>query len=284
MNFYVWSDVHNEFGEFRFNRSDYNPRIPLIIAGDWGTAKNKYTNLLKELCEFFDDVIIVLGNHDYYGGSIKRVNEEYNELSDLVPEFVNLHFLNGADSKKRSVEFYSNGMKITILGCTLWTDIDGGSHISTMRAPFYLNDFNYIEEFSTRKVNHNNLFYGDNIEGSPQNWLDLNKKHVEFLREEVIKIKSDNNYRETDKILIVTHFAPHELCVQEEFKGSDINCLFHCTGLDDLISEVDGWVHGHMHAQDTIFIGEVPIIRNARGYHKHEKQSETWNPSKIFEI
>lgn len=254
MKFYLWSDVHNDFGTLYFKPELYNKEYPLIIAGDWGTATEKNLVTLQELCDFFNDVIFVPGNHDYYGGDIETVDTDYKNFSIENPNF---HFLN---SKTVEIGEYN------FIGCTLWTDLDQRSEYLIKSAHRILNDFRYIEDFGWKYHYVNN-------------WLKLNDKHVQFILD---------NIKPNKKNIIVTHHAPSEICVEDRFRNNSINGFYHCNNrfIDDLFHEkkIDGWVHGHMHVQGIVHFNDIPIFRNARGYHYYEETADKWEPNKVFEI
>lgn len=250
MKFYLWSDIHNDFGELNFNKEQYNPEYPLIIAGDWGTATEQNFDLLHELCSFFENVIFVPGNHDYYHGDIQTVHSDFEEFSLTHNNF---HFL-----EQKYIEL--NGIRI--IGACLWTDMEGGHPIKVYEAKNIMNDFHYINNFST---NH---------------WLHQNEFSSYFIYDTLDK---------NGKNLIITHHAPHELCIEDKFKNSPYNYLYansEKSGLYNLFDEecIIGWCHGHMHSQSVIDINGIPVFRNARGYHKYEETARIFEPWKIFEV
>lgn len=259
MKFYLMSDVHNDFGEYKFVPEKFNPDYPLLIAGDWGTAKNKYENILREFSKHFCSVVFVTGNHDYYDGSIQEVNDFYTDLSK---ELKNFHFLNNSS-------VIIHGVKI--LGCTLWTDVDNQNPLKILEAAFVMNDFTYIKELSSRHENK-----------GVKTMIDMNLKSTKFLKE---------NINDDYPVLVMTHHAPSSFCIQEKYKDSKYNHFYCSDNLEEVLlnENVIGWVHGHLHAQDTLYYGErkLPIFRNARGYHFRESCSydfDTETDNKIFEI
>lgn len=253
MKFYLWSDVHNEFGELPFNKDDYNSECPLIIAGDWGTATEPHFDLLHELCEHFDDVVFVTGNHDYYHGDIQTVHDDFE---DFAWTHKNFHFLENSSVMIKGVN---------IVGACLWTDIDGANPLKVLEAKNIMNDFHYIKNFSTDGWLHQNEFSSYFL----FNALDMNSKN-----------------------LIVTHHAPHEACIEERFYNSPYNHLYansEKSGLYQLFDDtkfnsvIVGWCHGHMHTQSVIDINGIPVFRNARGYHKYEETARVFQANTVFE-
>lgn len=105
------SDVHVEFHADR-GRS-FAREIPnaggdaLVIAGDFGTH-DTWREPMKTLCDRFERVIYVCGNHEYYGSSFIKVHEDIVDFSAKVENFT---WLNN--------DVVEVGDK-RILGTTLW--------------------------------------------------------------------------------------------------------------------------------------------------------------------
>lgn len=58
----------------------------LLLTGDTGVAHSVVADLERILDAFAGPVYAVLGNHDFYGGSIERVSHEVSALSERRPE------------------------------------------------------------------------------------------------------------------------------------------------------------------------------------------------------
>lgn len=108
------SDIHTEFdndGGDAFIRSlDAKDVDVLVIAGDM-TSKHHEMNLRK-FCEKFKDVVYVMGNHDYWGGSIAGRKELMANISAKLP---NLHWL---DNTRKNIQGR------WFAGTTLWFSRD----------------------------------------------------------------------------------------------------------------------------------------------------------------
>jgi len=88
------SDIHVEFGH---PNSLVPGKLPnegvdvLVIAGDLAVGyKKRLKKALRTFCDRFEQVIFVLGNHDYWHSSIERRHESLRNLSSKID---NLHFL-----------------------------------------------------------------------------------------------------------------------------------------------------------------------------------------------
>lgn len=132
---YIVSDLHLEF-------RDAEPPTPesegciLVIAGDLGNpSKPSYEKYLKLCAERFKDVILVLGNHDYY--SLARTMKETEILVSEICQRIgdNVHYLNCESITISGIMF---------MGCTLWSDLT--------RANFkHSDDFRMIKDMDIQR-------------------------------------------------------------------------------------------------------------------------------------
>lgn len=114
----IISDLHLEFGDWLAPGSGEL----LIVAGDLHTG-NKGLKWLKQASENFDDVILVLGNHEFYHNDVEKVLEiEYPE---------NVHRLHNQIVEIKGRKF---------AGSTLWSKVT--DHDLIMRS---INDYRLIK-------------------------------------------------------------------------------------------------------------------------------------------
>jgi predicted phosphohydrolase len=108
----------------------YNKDVDIaVVAGDLSiTANNLLQNNIKMLCDKFQNVVYVLGNHEYYNSSLARVDEI---LGNLESEISNLTWLNDSRAIVEGVSF---------IGGTLWFP----RNQTTMSNEYLLHDFNCI--------------------------------------------------------------------------------------------------------------------------------------------
>jgi predicted phosphodiesterase len=117
----------------------------LILAGDI-IATNNYDTLLdvfKQFCQKYPYVIFVPGNHEYYGSSVYRKENEFMRVRFTIS---NLHILNSAGNVT------INGQRF--IGGTMWFEEDPKNE------PYkkYLNDFVHIENFEPWVYTRNQVF------------------------------------------------------------------------------------------------------------------------------
>jgi predicted MPP superfamily phosphohydrolase len=114
------SDIHTEMFQSDGGGKDWahlaelklgNPDV-LVIAGDWANFDGRVnTPARRQLCAWgkLHPVVLVLGNHDYWGGNLAEVRAFWR-----TNPIVNVFLLDNDILRVRGVSF---------LGATLWTDL-----------------------------------------------------------------------------------------------------------------------------------------------------------------
>jgi len=239
------SDLHLEFPENRY-WLDKNPLEPvgdlLIVAGDtyYLGPDFKKLPLWKKLSHQFDEVYVLPGNHEYYGGYDLSNNE--GEVKEELSR--NAWLVNNVVIEKSDFR---------LIFTTLW------SKIERQIAPILLgmNDFKRIhyqgKVISIDQYNH------------------LHRTSREFL---IQALKTNSNRTaatvaaERKKQIVITHHLPSEHCNIEEFKGSILNEAF-CVDMTSFIetSGINTWIYGHSHRNlPTFKIGQTSMLTNQLGY------------------
>jgi predicted phosphodiesterase len=263
MKFLLFSDIHGGTGYY--HASDYSD-VVLIIAGDFDEAKkSRYSENIKKLAPAFKSVILVAGNHEYYGSNIFKTNKVLKELETEVPNFTYLN---------------DNHLwidDVLIVGGTLWTDFDGSSPITKIDARLKMNDYKHIRN------------------GPPSEpWRKkLSVEDVEFMHYKTKKYIRDavDNERTSChndfKVVVVTHHAPSFKSVSPKYQNNSLNGCY-CSNMDEYVEALgaDVWIHGHVHNSFDYNIGKTRIICNPRGYETYSGGVENfdYNPKFIFEV
>lgn len=171
MKVFVASDLHTEFqhslgttiSNYCCNEATKESKV-CILAGDIGLIKNHTKantnhlyNELKKFCDFFDHVIYVHGNHEYYNHSIVEGTKDF--IKRTAKKLPNLHFLNNDIIEIDGQRF---------VGTTLWAEIPDRENYWYYTKEF--NCFSYIkdlyqnmdkEHVSAVHFLHKNLQKGD---------------------------------------------------------------------------------------------------------------------------
>lgn len=259
MKFVLFSDIHNGY-KFE-NEVVPDKDAVLLLPGDLHEFKrtNRYKELIKVLTDSYKEVLLVPGNHEYYGSNIISVNKK---MTLLQQEFSNFHFLQNS-----SVVIDD----IFIVGSTLWTDFDNGNALTKYDAGIKMNDYKHIRH-GTEKVPYDRKLRPTDTEFFHYE----SKKYIRSTIDEARK----NGYT---KILVMTHHAPSHQSIHQSFKNSDLNGAY-CSDMDDFIIDLspDVWVHGHVHNSFDYNIDATRILCNPRGYDTKNGSYENYNFDKQF--
>jgi predicted phosphodiesterase len=125
------TNFHRDFGQSAINGLSNADAV--VIAGDLSTGKFLIEKNIELLCDKYNSVIFVSGNHEYY-------HSDFNEIDDLFQSLCakhsNFYWLENSRVDIDGVNF---------IGCTLWF----GENDDTKAFKSYLNDFRCISDFSS---------------------------------------------------------------------------------------------------------------------------------------
>ncbi len=263
----IWiTDIHLNFINFYELDNFCNKIIPLhpeavLIGGDIGEAQD-ITNLLLTLEQKLAcPIYFVLGNHDYYHGSICDVRDQIQKITE------NSQYLQYL-SNTGIVELTST---TCLLGHDSWAD---GRYGDYFNSEVMLNDYVLIKELSnldkqTRLINLKKL--GDEAANFFREQLSqalLNFQHVLILTHVPPFIEScwhEGNLSNDD---FLPHFcckAAGEVFIELMRKRPNQNLTIlcghtHSSGmcqiLPNIFAKTGGAVYGRPHIQDSIILKE----------------------------
>ncbi len=241
MKIHLVSDLHLEFAHIDLPGVD---RDVLVVAGDLSSFAEK-----GKAIDFFNrefektpglHIVFVPGNHEYYHGELRLVDEYWRRVSDDRPNF---HFLNPGevwipDGKERMVQF---------TGACLWTAMDEDQKQMAKR---------YMTDYRLTKDLHPEAVHG------------IHKLHRSFIEKHALPGQ-----------VVVTHHSPSFDCVHDKYAGDFMNFAFH-NDMDATVKKVDAayWFFGHTHDTMDVQIGNTEVTCNPRGYsHGPEWPNENVN-------
>lgn len=237
------SDVHYDIW---FNHTRDIPKFTndcdadvLILAGDifeYRYWNDKFHgNILKLLCDRFKHVIMVDGNHEFYGTTFES-DHPYVVYKNAPKNF---HYLRNESITIDNVTFF---------GGTFWTNPQNWSPIEQQDVKTFINDFTYIKDmtFESMTVSHDDFL--NSLYGS--------------------QLMNDND------IVVISHFPPSELSISEKYRGWTTNAYFCNRLFDELYDNkrFKHWVCGHVHHVHEFEIGNIKGHCNPVGY-PNENQS-----------
>ncbi len=185
----------------------------LLVGGDIGEAPN-VVGLLQRL----DDaaarpIYFVLGNHDFYRGSIAQVRSDVTELCQERP---NLHYLTANET-------FEITPTVGLVGHDGWADARVGDYEGSM---IMMNDYRFIEELARGNKNWRLPILNE-----------LGDEAADHIRR-VLPAALDNH----EHVVLLTHVPPvREACL---YKGEPSNDEwaphFTCKALGDAILQTMG--------------------------------------------
>lgn len=223
----------------------------LVLAGDiiyLGNYQMMHNEYFDWLADHYEQVYIVPGNHEYYGGY---------ELRDTLTDF---------EMEVRSNVRYLNN-KSVIIGdtelffTTLWSKVPN-SCIADLQ--YGMNDFRLIFYKSA-------LLFAGELNGLHDiclDWLD-----------------GALNASTAKRKVVVTHHCPTKSKVFDNHPGSRLNSGFMVEDDEFLAThDIDAWIFGHTHyngGSGTV-IGGTPLLTNQLGYVRYG-ENYSFNPASFVE-
>lgn len=245
MIFIPISDIHNEFEPMDYTIYTDNTNDILVIAGDFFVAGHwpRLIELIRPLSERFREVIYVLGNHDYWGGSFVSTLGRFKQELSI---FGNVHVL-----EKDCVVFDG----VAFVCATLWTDFSNHNQMVKWDAQRNMRDYKKIRNGTTIEPYKKKLFASD-IEMDH-----VNAKH--YIKAEVLKQKELGH-----KVVVVTHHGPSAKSRMSTVSITNEYNPMYYSNMDLLVEELspEYWIHGHTHESKFYTIGTTQVIVNPRGY------------------
>ncbi|WNJ89575.1 metallophosphoesterase [Bosea sp. 685] len=258
MRLLLISDIHLEFDSFDLP-ADLNFDIAIFAGDIWKPVSNsvRWLTAQREGPLQRKPVILVPGNHEFYGTEITASREEGHDLAALS----GIHLLDPGTVTIDGVRF---------VGATLWTDFDlyGRSIASRRVATRGMNDFRRIK-IQDAKVRH---FTADDA-------LALHRHDRAFIEKTLAQPFSGQT-------VVITHHAPHPESVPHEFRGDPLAPAF-ASNLAGLIMEYrpSVWVHGHDHHHHDYTVGSTRIVANPAGYPLRDgRENRQFDPHFTIEV
>lgn len=236
------SDVHfdiwfNVVGELPNIINDCAADV-LILAGDineyFQWSIHFHQKIINMLCDRFDHVILIDGNHEYY-----NLDFESDEVYDILKDSPsNLNYLRNESVTINGVTFY---------GGTFWTNPQNWSPLEKFDIEKMIGDFTHIRGISYEKMteSHN---------GFIENLCELTLDHSD--------------------IVVISHFPPTEQSIDPRYIGHMTNAYFVNSCFEQFYgsNQIKHWICGHVHHKHDFEIGNIKGHCNPVGYPREENQ------------
>jgi predicted phosphodiesterase len=236
MRLNILSDLHLSLGTLDIPKNDADV---VILGGDIARPREA----ISWAQGFTKPVLYVLGNHEFYGGSIAGTARELKRLCAGT----NIRVLDDE-------EFVIDGVRF--LGTTLWTDFmlfgEGEQRAEAMQEALrFMHDFRKIR----MSENSEALF-------TPAESAVLFDAHAGWLNRKLAEPYAGPT-------VTITHHAPSRRSIHPRFTDSILNACF----VSDAEHLVDGsrtrlWIHGHVHHSVDYVLNGTRVVCNPRGYAK----------------
>ena len=206
----------------------------LVLAGDIGSFYKieQLIGFLESLCSYFQVVIYVPGNHEWYTVpgreplSWETLKKRMNHLQNKIP---NLKILNSSSIIIGDICF---------AGCTLWSKPDGQIPSFIVR----------IHEVRTKEYNSKHM------------------EELEYLKNMMLFCQK-NSY----KLVVITHYPPTKKVLEGACAKKRKFHSIYASDLDYLlnVSLVQLWICGHVH-KNFDFISDLGcrVVGNQKGKEK----------------
>lgn len=226
----IASDLHLEFLPTQADKDrifcgeDVHADI-LVLAGDLANNPKDLLNFLGTA----KHIIIVLGNHEYYGHNLDRIEVWKKTFED----YTDVHVM---DNEVIEIPEHD----IRIIASTLWSDLAEGKHAEMCKV--MISDFHVIRGMSI------------------DTYLNLHEKARDYV-EHALKTPYSG------KTVVVTHHAPSWKSQHPKYAASGVAGLF-CSNLEQMMLDYEPelWIHGHTHDPWDYKVGKTRVICNPAGY------------------
>ena len=256
------SDLHLEFQDNRAWLFRHGLQLVgdiLVLAGDiiyLGNRQMMHNEYFDWLSDNYEQVYIVPGNHEYYGGY---------ELRDTLSDFEmkvrpNVRYLNNKSVVAGDTELFFT---------TLWSKVPNAC-IADLQ--YGMNDFRLI-------CYKNALLFAGELNG-------LHDICLGWLGEALDKSAAKHK-------VVVSHHCPTTNPIFNNHIGSRLNCGF-MVDCDNFITQhnIDAWIFGHTHYNGSgtdvkecckLMIGDTKLLTNQLGYIAYG-ESRGFDPAGYIEL
>ncbi len=272
MKLLILSDLHVEFAAFVPPPHAPDGVDAVILAGDilpsdkvlrWAARDSVFGSARP--------IIVVPGNHEYYGGVLQRRREQLKVAADAVGS--NIHLLDPG-------ELLLDGGKVRVLGCTLWTDFRVAVHtpageasdprVAMDAARQHLTDYRAIR-FHPPEAAQRNLV--------PNDTLALHEAERAWLQSRLLEPFDGTT-------VVVTHHGPAAASIAPQFADDWVTPAF-VSDLPDEFFEVPAlWVHGHTYTSFDYRRGSTRVVCHPRGYPLRSGgfENPAFDPGLVIEV
>jgi Icc-related predicted phosphoesterase len=253
MKLHILSDLHLSQAGFDCPATDADA---IVLAGDIARPEQA----VAWAAGLGKPVLLVAGNHEFYGGSITGTTGWLRALCAGT----SVHLLDMGELVLQGVRF---------LGATLWTDFQLFEE-QHRRAEAQEAALRFMRDFQRIRMTDD-----DETLFSPDAAAALFARHAGWLQEQLAQPHDGPT-------VVITHHAPSARSVHPRFAGSPINACF-VSHADHLLGAQRAclWVHGHTHDSFDYDVGGTRVLCNPRGYSRDGViENARFDPALVVEV
>lgn len=233
MKIKLMSDLHMEFGSsFDFNKyAKTNKQKTLILAGDIESRTDKLESFIHKAAKAHKNVVMVAGNHEFYGNKWENVMDMLWKLGDEIDNF---YFLENETIKLDGVSF---------IGATLWSSPNWGV--------FNQISDHFLIKYEDKKITSDQI-------------TEWNQASIAYIKDRLENIPGKKvvvTHFGPDPILMDPHWRNHD----------ELNTYFWSKGFDRHFHYADMWLYGHTHDSGDIVLDGCRCVCNPYGYETSNK-------------
>jgi predicted phosphodiesterase len=265
--FAFWSDLHLEHQSFKMpSLSDFGGPIDAVfLPGDTDTGQALcHMRFAEKVSSVYGvPVVMVLGNHEYYGCEMKALEHAQADLlKTLRKNGHDIHVLNGDQVMIAGTR---------IVGATLWTDfdLDPATGLRARQiAQMQMNDFRLI------KLDDGGI--------RPLTPADTVHLHIDQKNAVLSHLSQPHD----GPTIVMTHHMPIAQGIHAQYLHDPVNAAFASNLMREIEElDFDAWVYGHSHHNNELEIevdGRIKrFVSNPRGY---PNEVTRFNPVRILEV
>ena len=250
----ILSDLHLEFVTFQPPGASVFDIA--VLAGDICTGTAAVRRALRPSNFAGKPILLVPGNHEFYGGERTRVLQELREAAAGT----HVHLLDRDEVILSGVRF---------LGATLWTDFELDVATGTDVAPAKRDATRGLNDFCGA-IRERRLDERVPRRFTPQ---DAAREHA-LSRAWLLERLQAPVAPSVHATVVVTHHAPSSLSMDPIYAGSELNPCFYSALPTSFFQNAALWVHGHSHSSCDYRHHNTRIVANPRGYRRRNGTDE----------
>ena len=219
------------------------PFDAVVLTGDIAESYSLHENLYEFAYALGRPVYFVLGNHDYYGGSIARVRQIAGRLGQL----------DGLTWLDRSEPVLLDETT-ALVGVGGWADVECGD---PMDPDFVMRDWIAIKDFRE-------LTSADELKAGVRQPLINKTRNLAKPAVRIARKSLEAALKLRENVFFATHYPPfREACWHEGgISGSPWDSWFTCITMGEMLADV---AKAHPEARITVLCGHT----HSRGFYQH---------------